>query len=83
MAVYNNAICKSTHFHLRDIGIVGNMITISFAGQLVQALIASRLDFCNSILYNLPINERRLQRMQNQKARILTRSFQRILLLLF
>ena len=41
----------------------------------MHALISSRLDFCNSILYNLPNNKiERLQRIQNQAARILTRS---------
>ena len=35
----------------------------------------TRLDFCNSILYNLPNNKiERLQRIQNQAARMLTRS---------
>ena len=43
--------------------------------QLVHALITTRLDFCNSILYNLPNNKiERLQRIQNQAARMLTRS---------
>ena len=42
--------------------------------QLIHALITSRLDFCNSILYNLPNNQiERLQRIQNQAARMLKR----------
>ena len=70
-----SAICKSTHFHLRNIGRVRNLITTDAAAQLIHALISSRLDFCNSILYNLPNNKiERLQRIQNQAARILTRS---------
>ena len=48
-----SAICRSTHFHLRIIGRVRNLITTDAAAQLIQALISSRLDFCNSILYNL------------------------------
>ena len=51
------AICKSTHFHLRNIGRVRNLITTDGAAQLIHALISSRLDFCNSILYNLPNNK--------------------------
>ena len=70
-----SAICKSTHFHLRNIGRVRNLITTDAADQLIHALISSRLDFCNSILNNLPNNKiKRFQRIQNQAARILTRS---------
>ena len=70
-----SAICRPTHFHLRIIGRVLNLITTDAAIQLIHALISSRLDFCNSILYNLPDNKIvRLQRIPNQAARILTRS---------
>ena len=42
--------------------------------QLIHALITSRLDFCNNILYNLPNKQiERLQRIQNQAARMLKR----------
>ena len=38
------------------------------------SLIATRLDLCNSILYNIPNNKiERLQRLQNQAARMLKR----------
>ena len=70
-----SAICKSTYFRLRNIGKVRNLIRTEAAAQLIHALISSRLDFCNSILYNLPSNKiERLQRIQNQAARVLTRS---------
>ena len=52
-------------------------IILSFdaCASLIHALIGSRLDYCNSILYNLPDSKiSRLQRVQNQAARILTRS---------
>ena len=52
-----------------------NMLTFNATAQFVHALITTRLDFCNSIIYNLPNNKiERLQRIQNQTARILTRS---------
>ena len=43
--------------------------------QLIHALISIRLDYCNSVLYNLPKNSiLRLQIIQNQAARILTKT---------
>ena len=42
---------------------------------IIHALISCRLDYCNSILYNGPMSKTdRLQRLQNQYARILTKS---------
>ena len=67
-----SGICKSTHFHLRGIGRIRNLLTFDATAQLIHALITSRLDFCNSILYNLPNKQiERLQRIQNQAARML------------
>ena len=65
-------ICKSSHFYLR--GRNRNLLTFDATAQLIHALITSRLDFCNSILYNLPNKQiERLQRIQNQAARMLKR----------
>ena len=47
-----SGICKSTHFHLRSIGRIRNLLTFDATAQLIHALITSRLDFCNSILLN-------------------------------
>ena len=67
-----SGICKSTHFHLRSIGRIRNLLTFDATAQLIHALITSRLDLCNSILYNLPNNKiERLQRIQNQAAHML------------
>ena len=60
-----SGISKSTHFHLRGIGRIQNLLTFDATAQLIDALITSRLDFCNSILYNLPNKQiERLQRIQ-------------------
>ena len=70
-----SGICKSTHFHLRGIGRIRNLLTFDATAQLIiHALITSRLDFCNSILYNPPNKQIvRLQRIQNQAAKRLKR----------
>ena len=69
-----SGICRSTHFHLRSIGIIRNLLTFYATAQLIHALITTGLYLCNSIRYNLPNNKiERLNRIQNQKARMLKR----------
>ena len=69
-----SGICKSTHFHLRCIGKIPYLLPFDATAQLIRALITIRSNFCNSILYNLPNNKiERLQRIQNQAARMLNR----------
>ena len=41
-----SGICKSTHFHLRGIGRIWNLLTFDVTAQLIHALITNRLDFC-------------------------------------
>ena len=70
---YISSVCRSTHFHLRNIGIIRHLLSQNATAQFIHALISIRLDYCNSILYNLPKNSiLRLQRIQIQAARILT-----------
>ena len=39
-----SSICKSTHFHLRGIGRIRNLLTFDATAQLIHAIITSRLD---------------------------------------
>ena len=49
------------------------MLSYEATAQLLHALITTRIDYCNSLLYNLPkCSIARLQKIQNQAARILT-----------
>ena len=69
-----SGICKSTHFHLCGIGRIRNILNFDATAQLIYVLITTRLDCCNSILYNLPNKQiERLQRIENQAARMLKR----------
>ena len=69
-----SGIYKSTHFHLCGIGRIRNILNFDATAQLIYVLITTRLDCCNSILYNLPNKQiERLQRIQNQAARMLKR----------
>ena len=63
------AICRSTHFHIRNIGKIRNLLSYDACSTIIHALISCRLDYCNSILYNVPKSKtNRLQRLQNQCA---------------
>ncbi len=68
-------ICKKCHYHLRRIRYIRKYLTHSSCRTVVQALVISNLDYCNAILCNIPENQvRRLQRIQNSAARIISRS---------
>ena len=69
------AICRSTYFHIRNIGKIRNLLSYNACFTIIHALISCRLDYCNSLLHNVPTHKTdRLQRLQNQCARILTKS---------
>ena len=63
------------HFHLRNISKILSLLSYEATAQLLHALITTCIDYCNSLLYNLPkCSIVRLQKIQNQVARILTRT---------
>ena len=65
--------CKCLMFHLRSIRTIRRFITKDACEKLVHALISSRLDYANSLLYGLPKNTiNKLQNVQNIAARIIT-----------
>ena len=67
-------ICRSTYFHIRNIGKIRNY-RIMLVLLLFMHLLVVWLDYCNSLLYNVPTHKTdHLQRLQNQCARILTKS---------
>ena len=58
------AICRITHFHIRNIGKIRNLLSYDACSIIIHALISCRLDYCNSILYNVPKSKTdRLQRL--------------------
>jgi len=79
MSVRNlGLICKSCYYQIRNIGLISNYINDETCKTLVQALIISRPDYGNALLYNIPLSlTNRLQRVQNCDARLVTRTRKR------
>ena len=42
------AICRSTYFHIRNIGKIWNLISYNACSTIIHALISCQLDYCNS-----------------------------------
>jgi len=64
-------ICKSCHFHLRALKHIRPVLTDEMALSIAVALVQSRLDYANSILYRTSQqNINKLQRIQNYAARL-------------
>ena len=62
-------------YHIRDLRHIRRFISLSVAKTIATALVSSRLDYCNSILYNTASKDiAKLQRVQNCLARVITRS---------
>ena len=68
-------IAKCSSFQLRNIGFIRKYLNQDAAEQLIHAFVTSRLDMGNSLLFGLPDNQiKRLSRLQNIAARIITRT---------
>ena len=68
-----NTVCKTSHFHLKNIRAIRNLLTRAETEKLVHAFVTSRLDLNNSLLYGIPQSILApLQRVQNTAARLIT-----------
>ena len=73
-----NSICKSCYYQIRNIGLIRKYINDETCKTLVQALIISRLDYGNALLYNIPLSlTNRLQGVQKCAGRLVTRTRKR------
>jgi len=60
---------------MRALKHIRSMLTVASANQLACSILASRLDYCNSLLYNTSThNTSRLQKIQKTLARIVSRA---------
>ena len=66
-------ICKTCFIQIRDLRRVRKHLTDEAAILAANALVSSRLDYCNSLFRSLSsLNMRKLQCIQNTLARIVT-----------
>ena len=66
-----SSIVKSTIFHIRNVARIRRYLTLDSAKKLVNSLITSRLDYCNSLLAGVAGGQLdRLQCVQNSSARV-------------
>ena len=62
-------------YHIPDLRRIRRFISLSVAKTIATALVSSRLDYCNSLLYNTANKDiAKLQRVQIFLARVVTRS---------
>ena len=66
---------SSCNYYIRDIRRIRKHLTLNSATALANALVSSRLDYCNSLLYSVPkYYLQKLQRIQNSLSRVVTLS---------
>ena len=72
MNVHVSHICKICYFKIRNIYKIRKFLSTKATKTLVQAVITSKLDYCNSILYGINSGLiKKLQRVQNSAARLI------------
>ena len=69
------AVCAACNYHLCRLSSIRHYLATEAAKSAVKAPVTSRLDYCNSLLHNIPLSQTaRLQRVQNNAARLITRT---------
>ena len=76
MLPHVNNVCKSAFYHIRTISRRRKILSTQTTEILFHAFVTSKLDHCNSLLYNIPKNviKKKLQSVQNAAAKLIARS---------
>ena len=68
-----NSLCKSAFYHLPNISCIRKFLSLKSTEILAHAFLSSKLDYSNSLLYNVPkYILKKLQSVQNAAARLIT-----------
>lgn len=74
MTDHITSVCRGSFFQLRTLGSIRRYLTPESCATLVHSFITAKLDYCNSLLAGVPDCQiKRLQRIQNTAARIVSR----------
>ena len=46
--------CRACFYHIRDLRRIRKSLSLDFAKQIAVVLVSSKLDYCNSLFYNIP-----------------------------
>jgi len=66
-------ICKSAYYHIWALKHIRSSLNTDMAKTVASALVNSRLDYANSVLYDTSsVNMLKLQRVQKSLARVVT-----------
>lgn len=72
MTKHINKITSSAHYGLRKVCSIRSYLSKRSTLSLVHAFVSSKLDYCNSLLVNLPSSQiKKLQIIQNAAARLI------------
>ena len=70
------SLCRSCNFHIRSLRHIRSSLTDDMAKSIATALVSSRIDYCNSLLYGTSgANIDRIQRVQNSLARVVSNCY--------
>ena len=78
MKKHVDKLCHSSFLHIRNLRRVRSSLDLNSAKLLANAIVTSRLDYCNSLLYGIGMGlTKRLQCVQNTLARVVVPSVKR------
>ena len=75
MSEHIKTVSKTCYMHIRNISKIRKLVNQETAHTMVRCMVLSRLDYCNALLYSLPVkNLQKLQAIQNASARVITQT---------
>ena len=75
MSTHVLSLGRSASFALWKVGKIRHLLDPNSTEKLIHAFVTSRLDYCNSLLFGLPVHEiQKLQLIQNSAARLITKT---------